>query len=94
MHINIILSAIQFKGDKDIFLGQPVKNFKTEYKLDDEPPYVFIPGGSDAIKVNHDEWVITYPDGTVEIWSTSEVDCFPNDLVKEIPVEATIPPIV
>ena len=85
---------MQFLGDYPSFLGQPVKNFKPEYTADDEPPFVFIPGVNDAVKVNYKQWVVTYPDGAVEIWNTNEVECFPNDLPPVIPTEPTITPIV
>ena len=94
MNIIITLAAKHFLGDTPSFFGQPVRNFKPEYKADDEPPFVFIPGVGDAIKVSYGQWVITYPDGAIEIWNTKEVECFPNDLPHVLPIEQTIPPIV
>lgn len=94
MNISITLSAIQFLGNENIFLGQPVKSFKPEYEPDDQPPFVFIPVVGDTLKVDYGHWVVTYPDGTVEVWNTESVDRFQNDLQPTLPVEPTIPPIV
>lgn len=72
MNVNITLLATQFLGETPTFSGQPVKSFKTEYLPDDEPPFVFIPSGDDYLKVCQGQWVIVYPDGTVEVWNTIE----------------------
>ena len=91
MTITITLSAIQFLGNESIFIGQPVKSFKPEYNPDDEPPFVFINGADDFLKVCQNQWVVTYPDGTVEVWNTEDVERFQNDLQPVLPVEQTIP---
>lgn len=66
MKLHLAIIATQLVAGAEWFANQPVKN-------QDESPFALVPYRGELLKVNEGDWLVEYPDGTLEIWNTEQI---------------------
>ena len=92
MDLQINVAAIKFEGVKDTkdtkdakgkdikgeetFLGQPIRDKKSS-------PFIMVLTHGGFLKLSKGSWLITYRDGTQEVWNQLQMDLNTSALKKE-----------
>ena len=67
MKFTTTVDATQLKKGQLEFAGQPVKN-------NDIDAFALIPINGEPVKVSEGQWLVTYPDGTLEVHNTESIE--------------------